>query len=49
MLRCESLLLSGDYGMLNAARHAGYFTDGKVLSMADLEAVQGRAWEDVDH
>ena len=30
-------------------RHAGYFSDGKVLTMADLEAVQGRAWEDVDH
>lgn len=35
--------------LLTTDRHAGYFTDGKVLTMADLEAVHGRAWEDVDH
>jgi hypothetical protein len=26
-----------------------YFTTGKVLTMEELSAVQGRAWEDVDH
>ncbi|KAA8912843.1 GTP cyclohydrolase N terminal-domain-containing protein [Sphaerosporella brunnea] len=34
---------------IDAKIHAGYFTTGKVLSMEELQAVQGRAWEDVDH
>lgn len=34
---------------IDAKIHAGYFTTGKVMSMAELSAVQGRAWEDVDH
>ena len=34
---------------IDAKIHAGYFTTGKVMSMAELSSVQGRAWEDVDH
>jgi len=34
---------------IDAKIHAGYFTTGKIMSMAELENVQGRAWEDVDH
>ncbi|KAI5854768.1 GTP cyclohydrolase II, variant [Tricharina praecox] len=34
---------------IDAKIHAGYFTTGKVMSMEELSAVQGRAWEDVDH
>lgn len=34
---------------IDAKIHAGYFTTGKVLSLGELEAVKGRAWEDIDH
>ena len=34
---------------IDAKIHAGYFTTGKVMTMEELNAVQGRAWEDVDH
>ena len=34
---------------IDAKIHAGYFTTGKVMTMAELSAVQGRAWEDIDH
>ena len=34
---------------IDAKIHSGYFTTGKVMTMAELSAVQGRAWEDVDH
>ncbi|KAL1958323.1 hypothetical protein VTO42DRAFT_4640 [Malbranchea cinnamomea] len=34
---------------IDAKIHAGYFTTGKVLSKEELESVQGRAWEDIDH
>lgn len=34
---------------IDAKIHAGYFTTGKVMTMAELAAVQGRAWDDIDH
>ncbi|KAF2218142.1 GTP cyclohydrolase II [Elsinoe ampelina] len=34
---------------IDAKIHAGYFTTGKVMTMAELDSVKGRAWEDVDH
>lgn len=34
---------------IDAKIHAGYFTLGKILDMAELSEVHGRAWEDVDH
>ena len=34
---------------IDAKIHAGYFTTGKIMNMAELNEVQGRAWEDVDH
>ena len=34
---------------IDAKIHAGYFTTGKVMNMAELSEVRGRAWEDVDH
>ncbi|KAI9850472.1 MAG: putative GTP cyclohydrolase [Thelocarpon superellum] len=34
---------------IDAKIHAGYFTTGKVMSMAELSQVHGRAWDDVDH
>ncbi|KAG8623662.1 hypothetical protein KVT40_008638 [Elsinoe batatas] len=34
---------------IDAKIHAGYFTTGKVMTMAELDNVHGRAWEDVDH
>ncbi|KAI5287427.1 hypothetical protein KEM54_006007 [Ascosphaera aggregata] len=33
---------------IDAKIHAGYFTTGKVMTMEELSAVQGRAWDDVD-
>lgn len=33
---------------IDAKIHAGYFTTGKVMTMDELNNVQGRAWEDVD-
>ncbi|KAF2404560.1 GTP cyclohydrolase-like protein II [Trichodelitschia bisporula] len=33
---------------IDAKIHAGYFTTGKIMSMDELENVQGRAWDDVD-
>jgi len=33
---------------IDAKIHAGYFTNGKVLSLEELSMVKGRAWEDVD-
>ena len=34
---------------IDAKIHAGYFTTGKIPNMAELEEVQGRPWDDVDH
>ncbi|THX63220.1 hypothetical protein D6C77_04786, partial [Aureobasidium pullulans] len=34
---------------IDAKVHAGYFTNGKIMTMDELSNVQGRAWEDVDH
>ncbi|KAF2484697.1 GTP cyclohydrolase N terminal-domain-containing protein [Neohortaea acidophila] len=34
---------------IDAKIHAGYFTTGKVMTLEELNNVQGRAWEDVDH
>lgn len=34
---------------IDAKIHAGYFTTGKVMNIAELSEVQGRAWDDVDH
>ncbi|KAK5091823.1 putative GTP cyclohydrolase [Exophiala xenobiotica] len=34
---------------IDAKIHAGYFTNGKVMTVEELNAVQGRAWEDVEH
>ncbi|KAH8149928.1 uncharacterized protein LAJ45_06080 [Morchella importuna] len=31
---------------IDAKIHAGYFTTGKVMTMEELSAVQGRAWDD---
>jgi GTP cyclohydrolase II len=33
---------------IDAKIHAGYFTTGKIMTLAELDAVKGRAWEDVD-
>ena len=33
---------------IDAKIHAGYFTNGKIMSMEELQSVQGRGWEDVD-
>ncbi|KEF61825.1 GTP cyclohydrolase II [Exophiala aquamarina CBS 119918] len=34
---------------IDAKIHAGYFTTGKVMSMVELNAVQGRSWDDIEH
>ncbi|KAF2766753.1 hypothetical protein EJ03DRAFT_329773 [Teratosphaeria nubilosa] len=34
---------------IDAKIHAGYFANGRVISVEELEKVSGRAWEDVDH
>lgn len=34
---------------IDAKIHAGYFTTGRVMSLDELNNVQGRVWEDVDH
>ncbi|KXT16134.1 hypothetical protein AC579_5079 [Pseudocercospora musae] len=34
---------------IDAKIHAGYFTTGKIMTVEELNNVQGRAWEDVDH
>jgi GTP cyclohydrolase II len=34
---------------IDAKIHAGYFTTGKVMTLGELSAVRGRAWEDIDH
>ena len=34
---------------IDAKIHAGYFTNGKIMDLAELSEVHGRAWEDVDH
>ncbi|KAI9661659.1 MAG: putative GTP cyclohydrolase [Bathelium mastoideum] len=34
---------------IDAKIHAGYFTTGKIMTLEELNNVQGRAWEDVDH
>lgn len=34
---------------IDAKINAGYFTTGHRMTTAELEAVQGRTWEDVDH
>jgi GTP cyclohydrolase II len=34
---------------IDAKIHAGYFTTGKVMTMAELNAVQGRSWDDIEH
>ncbi|QIW98990.1 hypothetical protein AMS68_004508 [Peltaster fructicola] len=34
---------------IDAKIHAGYFTTGKIMTLEELDNVQGRAWDDVDH
>lgn len=34
---------------IDAKIHAGYFTTGKIMTMDELAAVKGRAWEDIEH
>ncbi|KIX10346.1 uncharacterized protein Z518_01428 [Rhinocladiella mackenziei CBS 650.93] len=34
---------------IDAKIHAGYFTTGKVMTMKELNAVQGRSWDDIEH
>ncbi|KAL9093302.1 MAG: hypothetical protein Q9165_004043 [Trypethelium subeluteriae] len=34
---------------IDAKIHAGYFTNGEIMTMEELNNVQGRPWEDVDH
>lgn len=34
---------------IDAKIHAGYFTDGKVMTMDELKNVKGRDWEDFNH
>ncbi|KAF5102634.1 hypothetical protein D0Z03_000379 [Geotrichum reessii] len=34
---------------IDAKIHAGYFTDGKVMTMDELKNVKGRNWEDFNH
>ncbi len=34
---------------IDAKIHAGYFTTGKVMNMDELNAVQGRSWDDIEH
>lgn len=34
---------------IDAKIHAGYFTTGKIMTMEELDAVKGRAWEDIEH
>ncbi|KAK5032249.1 putative GTP cyclohydrolase [Exophiala sideris] len=34
---------------IDAKIHAGYFTTGKVMSLEELNAVQGRSWDDIEH
>lgn len=34
---------------IDAKIHAGYFTNGRVMTLEELNDVQGRVWEDVDH
>jgi hypothetical protein len=34
---------------IDAKIASGYFTDGKVLTDAELSNVKGRDWEDVEH
>ncbi|KAF2238570.1 hypothetical protein EV356DRAFT_505875 [Viridothelium virens] len=34
---------------IDAKIHAGYFTNGEIMTTEELNNVQGRPWEDVDH
>ncbi|KIW98500.1 uncharacterized protein Z519_00161 [Cladophialophora bantiana CBS 173.52] len=34
---------------IDAKIHAGYFTTGKVMTIEELNAVQGRSWDDIEH
>lgn len=34
---------------IDAKIHAGYFTTGKVMTVEELGAVQGRSWDDIEH
>jgi GTP cyclohydrolase II len=34
---------------IDAKIHAGYFTTGKVMNIDELNAVQGRSWDDIEH
>ena len=45
----EELIPEDSRVEIDAKIHAGYFTTGKVLTLAELDSVKGRAWEDVDH
>ncbi len=43
-------LIPGDSRVeIDAKIHSGYFTTGKIMNLAELSEVHGRAWEDVDH
>ena len=45
----EELIPEDSRVEIDAKIHAGYFTTGRIMNMAELHKVQGRAWEDVDH
>lgn len=45
----ESLIPADSRVEIDAKITAGYFTAGKRMTAEELEAVQGRMWDDVDH
>ncbi|KAK9449378.1 GTP cyclohydrolase N terminal-domain-containing protein [Limtongia smithiae] len=45
----EDLIPEDSRVEIDAKIHAGYFTDGKVPTLADLQTVKGRQWDDVTY
>ncbi|KAH8174254.1 GTP cyclohydrolase II domain-containing protein [Sarocladium implicatum] len=45
----EALIPADSRVEIDAKITAGYFTAGKRMTAEELEAVQGRMWEDIDH
>ncbi|KZZ99345.1 GTP cyclohydrolase II, RibA [Moelleriella libera RCEF 2490] len=45
----EELIPADSRVEIDAKINAGYFTAGKRLTAEDLQSVQGRMWEDIDH
>jgi hypothetical protein len=45
----EELIPADSRVEIDAKITAGYFTAGKRLTTEELQAVQGRIWEDIDH